>query len=91
MVEDDEEDDEPSASGGGEDDDNHNRHGDDEKTPLVGGRGGSGSDGRAQVSPVGYGSANGHSVPQDSGSLDYSHAHARHHEQNGDYKNKSYT
>lgn len=50
-----------------------------EKSALIGGR-----NGRAQVSPRGYGSANGHandrlSHNQESGSLDYSHAHARHH------------
>jgi len=54
----------------------------DEKAPLVpncdsGNR--SIANGRAQVSPVGYGSMSGNTMPQESGSLDFSHAHARHH------------
>jgi len=62
----------PSASGGNDQD--------SEKAPLV-----SNSAATARVpSPrAGYGSISGRSVAQESGSLDYSHAHARHHERNG--------
>ena len=64
------------------------RGGDDETAPLVTSGGAtdkrpSPGDCRAQVSPNGYGTMNGNaggqSVPQESGSLDYSHAHANHH------------
>ena len=64
------------------------RGADDETAPLVTSGGGtdkrpSPGDCRAQVSPNGYGTMNGNaggqSVPQESGSLDYSHAHANHH------------